>query len=566
MEQATSSLKEITNKLKLPAKSFDSLSFCSLEQEQIQAHINNLPYTNPPELCRQLYESLPQVAGLSIGPARKLAILDAFLPAVMNCVDKLTFNTAINEKTARSISLAQALLKHLAEGYKSTAVEASRSEEVIPKLLASSIFSAMSVLNRSIFNCWQCYLATPENFWPEVHNLYKLARKFNLETQAVTLPGSSQQVALRSAYLKPLLMSSINPGRYTPADLRTIFQELDQLTNLVDLRKGHEMGVFVVDTASSNGPVYSSRVQSTTANHLTLRTNRLVAALKMDADHDPGTARRLPERLAINLCQYWDEEQVRKDEHVDDDTEVLAIIGLAPIQRLMSRTSDLDEFLLKLDQAQHGKDYSLFSDRKPTYLQDKAQAEDAWHDSFDSTDRKFSFADRKKPEDEAIDFEKVEIKRKTERKKIRGYYATRVNTSSRGACIEFREPPANLTPGELIYLKEKASDQWRLGFIRWLQVTPRLYRLAGVEFLSGNIKPCAACIVKLDRPSSPYLPGLILINGNQTEAILPSMPFKVRQRVKFLTMESDKICPLRKVLDTTFHVTRFQYLAGVDSK
>lgn len=558
MELAKASLQTISGNLNLPAKSFDSLSFCDTEPEAIQEYVNSLPYTNPPEMCKLLYSGLPELAGLTISSERKVDILNAFLPATLNCVDKLTMSTAVNEKTVKSLSLAQALLRILGEGYKSTAVAASQESSPPTRVLTESIFAAMSLMNRTILICWQSYMATPENFWQELHSLYQLACHFELENQSVSPGPSKQPVALRSAYLKPLLISSANAGRFTPMELRSIYNALDQLTNLADLSSSHESGLFLVDTTSNAGPVYTSQAGSPSSNCLSLRTDRLVAALKIPLDENEKERPLLSERIVTNLCAYWEEEKIRRDEHQPDTAELTVVLGIAPIHRLLSRTADLDEFLVNLDQTHHGNDYALFAGRKAGHLQDMESANDVWHDAYDSMDTKHGFAAAAKPEDAPIQFKKVEVSRKPkERKKIRGYTATRINKSARGACIELRDAPPSLSPGELIYVRDKATNAWRLGIIRWLQVTPKLHRLAGVEFIPGNIRPCAACVIKVERPVSPYLPGLLLQDGKREEVILPSMPFKLRQRARLLSMESEKICPLRKITDTTFHLTRF---------
>ena len=36
----------------------------------------------------------------------------------------------------------------------------------------------------------------------------------------------------------------------------------------------------------------------------------------------------LPVRIADDLCKYWSSEQVREEEHHDDETEVTVVLGL----------------------------------------------------------------------------------------------------------------------------------------------------------------------------------------------------------------------------------------------
>ncbi len=135
----------------------------------------------------------------------------------------------------------------------------------------------------------------------------------------------------------------------------------------------------------------------------------------------------------------------------------------------------------------------------------------------------------------------------------------RINVSEKGACIEFNQPPEGLTPGELAMVREENHETWRIGIVRWVHTTPKLNRLAGMEFLpEGQPTPCAACVVNIGRAVSPYLPGLLFetLEGEQV-LLVPSMPFKAQNRVRILSMEGEFVTQLRRALESTFHLSRF---------
>jgi hypothetical protein len=561
MQARPSNLDELLDNLRLPRQSTESLSFCNADSEALKQYIHQLPYTDPPTLCGQLYRNIPEVAGLKAEPAKKQRLLDLLQPVALDCTEKLTRNLAVNEKNTRVLSLSVAILRSLAEGYKAIIVDNCGRDDMLPGTLVNSIQGALSVMNRLLLTCWQTYIQPPGNFWQELHSLYQLARGFELDTTPATAtPFQGQSV--RTAYLKPLLLACANPGHYTPTELRSIFDFLDNGAQLAELAPGSERGLFVVDTQGNKGPVYASRVSGIAKQHVRLRPDKLVNLITdMKAE---SNLKGLPVRIADDLCKYWSSEQVREEEHHDDETEVTVVLGLTRIHRLLAKSKSFEDFLIRLDQHHHGEDYKLFSDRKPAYLQDQLSAEDAWHDAYDSSDRHFTEHKEKNGSPESpLDYKPVDIRRKPTAKPIKAYPGMRINTSRRGACVELGDTVESLSPGELIAVQEKGTEDWQFAIVRWVHTTPRLNRLAGMEFLSGRPRPCAACVVRTDRPVSPYLPGLLFDPADGAlEVILPSMPFKARQRVRIMSLDGEFITQLTDTLESTFHMSRFTLEKG----
>src|SRR5690606_14481486 len=136
----------------------------------------------------------------------------------------LTKNLVLSPTTTKSLSLSIAMLKYLAEGYKSVLVNALKIPATPPNLIVSSSHSVIEVLSQILLECWECYIPPPANTWKEIHAVYQLVRLRNLESIA---PDSSRTntgaaATIRAAYVRPLLMASEDPSRYAPQELRQI--------------------------------------------------------------------------------------------------------------------------------------------------------------------------------------------------------------------------------------------------------------------------------------------------------------------------------------------------------
>lgn len=573
MQARRDAIDPLLGALSLPRRAHSALSFCSTNATALREHLQQLPPARPVALSQQLYKHIPEVAGLEAEPGRKLAMLDLLRPLAIANADKLTARLTLNEHNTRTVSLSIGILRSLAEGYKAVAVAAVHQEEVTPGLLASALHGALTAMNRLLLICWQCYITPPGNFWQELHALYQIGRYFKVDSVPVGPAANtmtSQRQTVRTAYLKPLLLACANPGHYTPTELRTIFDFLDHCAHLGEFAKGHERGLFVVDTKSNHGPVYASRMPQTTSQHLSLRTHNLVSLMQDVEQQNPQTT--LPARIRDDLCRYWSEERVRRDQHLGDETPVEVVLGLPRIHRLLSGARRMDDFLQRMTDIRGIDDYRLSGNKLPSSTRDMLSSEDPWswaHDVDETShevrhDRPLdtpleyqpSTTDsrRSRPESKPRDQEPP-----PEHDPITVHSGIRINTSSKGACVEMSDAPDNLTPGELIAVREKEGDSWLIGIIRWVQTTPRLDRLTGMEFLDRAPTPCAACLAKMNRPASPYLGGLLFDNGgSERELVVPSMPFKPHNRVIILSADNAEITQLRTALDSTSHMSRFQ--------
>jgi hypothetical protein len=481
------------------------------------------------------------VAGLNIPPGRKLALLDMVQPEAINCVLRLTKNLVLSPTTTKSLSLSIAMLKYLAEGYKSVLVNALKIPATPPNLIVSSSHSVIEVLSQILLECWECYIPPPANTWKEIHAVYQLVRLRNLESIA---PGSSRTntgvaATIRAAYVRPLLMACADPSRYAPQELRQIAAFLSTAGNLVEFAQNHLDGIFVVNAMGDKGPQYSFKVEGTTKRHFHLRTGKLVKHIEDRLSS--GTLTGLPSRLARDLCRYWSEEVKRQDHPVTENTEITLIFGLGNIHRELSGTQNLDEYLQQLaSKHRHGKP-SL------ELAQDST-----------SSHRDIFIGQTKKPGQFDIKDKPILYEESQKSKTLRKYIGRRTNHSESGARLEVDAPSEMLTAGELVAFQLGAGHQWSLGLVRWVRITPKLTRVMGVQLFRGTVGTCVISqITSASDGSEQHYPGLELSRDDNTVLIVSSLPFREYASVSFQNLAGKRTVKLMNKTTETYHIACF---------
>ena len=545
--------------LSLPRTSFDGLSYCSASSEDFGAFLKDLPHTNPAELCSKLYALLPELAGLNVPPGRKMALLDLARPEAFACVQRLTRNLTINQTTAKMLSLSIAMLRHLAEGYKSVLVKTLESPAAPPHLAVSAGYSALAVLSQILMECWESYVPPPANTWLEIHAIYNIARFKGLDTLPYqeSRVTSGARATIKSAYVVPLMIASADPGRYTPQDLRRIETFLLGNGDLVDFAQNHLEGIFVVDTQSDKGPQYSFKVDGTTNRHFRLRTFRLVKHIEERLAS--GTLSGLNDRLARELCKYWSREIKREDEHLTDSTRVHIVFGLSHIHRHLTQTKNLETYLKNLSLSKPKAHLSL------TLMEDKPA---------DHRDVFLGRQGKPSPLAPATPGQPLEDEKST----LRIYEGIRSNISAGGARVEFDAPGENLTAGELVYIQPLEGSQPQLGLVRWTRVTSALKRMVGVQFIADRPEPCAVSQLAPGTPQASvggaefpfhdsehpsaggeqYYPGMLLSLDADAHLVVTALPFRPYSSVMVHSAAGKKVTRLLSCRDATFHVSIFK--------
>ncbi len=541
----------LLGRLSLPGNQLESLTFCHSTPEGIEAFLADLPAANPPELLNRLYRAVPEIAALKGSPETRLAMLQLIEPVIFHHTDLLTERLTVTDKTARQLSLALALLKNLAMGYKSLLTDLLAANDAEPGQLATVTRLAIGALSRMLTTSWRCYITPPANAWREIHALYMVARVRGFETltpfsaQAV----NNQSLSPRAAYLRILLVAAADPARFSPRDLKLLLGFLDSHAQFAVLMDDDGEGLFVIDQDSDIGPVQRTRVARAPARAIGLDSAALITHVERYLG--PGEI-NLPPRLMRQLRRYWTSEITRTDEHRADLQQMDAVFGLSRIHRLLSRTARIDDFVTRSHAAavRSGLHIHAPGDFAP---------EKIWQDTRENepvSRGTWLRATRSNPDD-PIQF--TTNNKAVKEDPVAIHRATRINVSERGTRIELPSPPDNLSPGELVALRGADSDAWRLGLVRWTRTTANLTRLAGIELLAGAFTPCASALIKEGHRVSAYFPGFLAGTPDSGETLLlPAMPFLEGHEALTLNSQIRARVQLADTLEATQQLSLFR--------
>lgn len=203
-------------------------------------------------------------------------------------------------------------------------------------LLGSYVGAALDTLFELLLTYWHHYLPPPERLWNEAHALYQLACLQGIDTPGAAPPDAAAQ-AIRTAYLKPLLMGSLNPARHRPAEIRKIAAFVER--NAERARLGGSEGLLCIDPESAKPPTYAGERLLPGCWRLCVRG--LVLALDRETTADVG----LMPRLKQDLGRYWTRRQVRSELHRRTAQPSRMTLGLEAAHQLLTGCGDDDSLL-----------------------------------------------------------------------------------------------------------------------------------------------------------------------------------------------------------------------------
>src|SRR5690606_513956 len=146
---------------------------------------------NTGETARLLYQALVELNQLDTSADDRMRLLELIRPEVYficRSLERYFLNKPImlEERARKVANLCQALQSHLATGYKLVIAEAVQNPARDKgQLLAGALQRATHSLCLPLIRACQLYCPVPEGLWQELHQLYQLAARHNLEQSPV---------------------------------------------------------------------------------------------------------------------------------------------------------------------------------------------------------------------------------------------------------------------------------------------------------------------------------------------------------------------------------------------
>lgn len=568
--------------LRVPKPDRQELSFCEPSVRGIKHWLAGLPKANLGETARQLYQATQELNQLRTSAQNRLQLLELMRPEihfVCRDLERYFINqpVVLGERPRKVASLCQALLNHLAVGYKLIAIElAPQPGRERLQLLTISLQRAIRSLSTMLVRSTQLYSPTPEGLWLELHQLYALAVEHGVQRTLVRddLGYRVKGLSAEQSYVVALLLGSARCNQLRQQNIAQLAQLLEPWSAMVQLHTGlTSTSLFGVPTRIDGPPRYRTMFGADERrNLLGIDPHGLVKAiqtlLESPQDGAAAAALALPEGISLDLMQHvsaaWGDISERSFQRTPTSGQIKLCIGMSALHYFLAGQRAFGE-LLKRPQATRSAVFKL-NNATP----------DVWSVAFDAQ----GFNDDDMLPNEHIEFvrpDKPAAKDKTSAEPeppvpdtlFPTFEVQRIDHSPGGYCLSWPDDvPAQLQAGELLGLQDSSSQTWSIAVVRWIRQVRGSGPRMGVELIAPQAQPCGLRLLRKTDQGSEYLRALLLpeisVISRPATLIVPRLPFQEGQKVQINQNGDEHRAMLCKRQAGTSSYNQFEYqLVGV---
>ena len=526
------------SQFKLPPQDINLLSFCESNKPlRVRAWVDDLKMTQIKATGVALYKAVPEINHLKTDAKSRFELLEIFWPAVQQCLQGLAKEflqqpLILPDNAQKSALIAQALQRHLLDGYTVCAKELVSQKKLKPalqELLLNCIFRAMIAASMMMLRSSQLYTNVPNNMWLRLHALFQTAEYYEIhETPApVAVNEGSGARTIQEAYGRLIIFSSIRPNQLSQNDLFHSYRALEGWTKYVKFfpsATDDQNNLYLVDLNQDTGPILKSRFDSD-PNHrvLELDFQSIVSQLSKMTGNSRGESdwqshaqglkvpAEMPQTLLEHMLDCWSNAVQRNQDRKRADIAAEACIGLIDCHYHLSGSVDFDQFI--------------------------NPREELSDDSFltGGFDALVSSLTSKK------DVDTPKVARKTV------FDITIQNVSAGGYCVLWQgDLPNRIESGELIGIREQGRRTWSIGVVRWIRQLKNASQL-GIQLLSSQPVPYGAAVMYdmggySDHMRAIHIPSPII--ADQPPSLLTAtVPFQAGSRVRL--KQDDSVTDIR---------------------
>lgn len=523
------------SQFKLPPQDINLLSFCASNKlAKVKIWLDNLKLTQVKNTCIELYEAIPEITHLKTDPETRYEMLEAFWPVTQQSLlgllkDFLQQPLILPEPAQKTALLAQALQKHLLDGYTLCAKELVQQKKLKAQkqaILLNSLHRALSALSLLMLRAYQLYTPIPPSMWLRAHTLYQVAEYYDLHDRPAPVAVGTGAQTITEQYVRLVVMGSIRPNQLAQNDIAIAYRALESWARHVQLHPSateDESNLFLVDLHQDAGPVSKSRFDGD-PNHrvMELDFHSLVGQLcKLTGNRpNPGAdwlgqmpsvtaPPDMPSSLIDHMLHCWGNPAQRRQDRRRIDVEIDACVGLIDCHYQLCGSVEFDRFINPKDE--------ILGDSFLSGGFDALIASMSGKKSIDSP----------KPARQTT------------------YRVVLQNQSSGGYCIFWQGdlPTSRVEAGELIGLREPDRRVWSIGVVRWIRQLKGGSQL-GIQVLTHQPVPYgAACVMDMggqtDFMRAIHIPTPVM-EDQPPSLLTASVPFQENMRLK-LKQDGDVI-------------------------
>lgn len=513
----------LINQIPLPKQELKKLSFCSSNKvSRVAEWANYLRPTQFQQTSALLYQALPEINKLKASAQNRFEILEILRPYVQSTIVGLSKQflhqpIALPTEAQKSVIIAQALQKHMIDGYLIVIRDAISTKKAKPAELvffAAALHRAITGIGLVFLRSYQIYAQAPRGLWLSMHSLFRIADQYDLlDTRIADDNQAMVKVStIQSAYLQTALLASARPHQLSQNDVRAIYDVFAEWAEYVrfelDLSDDPDC-FYYVNLDKDSGPLYKSRCAEDEVSNLKieLKLNVLLGQLAKqtgDAIEEVGASvlkvpKEITKPVLHHLLDAWGNIAQRKQERRSTQITAELCIGLSDCHYYLSNGVNFENF--------------TNIDSRGSAIPNSSSSGFTPKDVFDSDNG----ADSDMPP-----ITRVEVQ----------------NTSQGGYCLLWKSTtPLKVQSGDVVSVKELGKRSWVIGVVRWIRQKKQSSQL-GVQVLAEKVQPYAVAQNYDMGGYSDYMRALYIPASPFTDSpeclIIPSAPFQPMDRVKVL--------------------------------
>ncbi|MCO8167755.1 molecular chaperone [Pseudomonas sp. 21LCFQ02] len=557
--------------LRVSTPTQSSLTFCEANPRDLKRWISTLPKANLGEMARQLYQGLSELNQLLTSSDNRLLLLEELRPEVYfvcKHLERHFLNQAIvlDERPRKVANLCQALQNHLATGYKliinSIAPRYTRENSA---LLTTALQRAAHCLNGPLIRASQLYCPVQDGLWLELHQIYQIARQYQLHQMPVNEPQAVhvRKLSIEQTYIISLMMGSSRCNQMRQLNIGKLGEVLEAWSSMVKLQAANEPGtLFALDPAADKPPLYRTLFDEQLLPRL-LGINPLALAvtleqyLELPAEQRSQSGLSVPPGVSTDLIQHlaaaWGDVAERTFQRMAGHGTLKICIGMSALHYYLAGKKSFSE-LLQLPAVIQAADFTLKVANE--------NSDDPWSQAFD--------AHRGGTSSTLLPFEEIEYPQVdadhdpgNAQHDFPMFELSIVNHSPGGYCLAWhKEVPTQLQAGELVGIQDESAQNWSIAIVRWVRQVRSGGTQMGIELIAPFAQPCGMQLIR-EEQNSQYLRSLMLPEVRAMSKpplmLAPRLPFKEDSKVLININGEEKRAALKTRHIASASYNQFEY-------
>lgn len=557
--------------LRVPAPTQSSLTFCEANPRDLKRWISTLPKANLGEMARQLYQGLSELNQLLTSSDNRLLMLEELRPEVYfvcKHLERHFLNQAIvlDERPRKVANLCQALQNHLATGYKliinSIAPRYTRENTT---LLTTALQRAAHCLNGPLIRASQLYCPVQDGLWLELHQIYQIARHYQLHQVQVNEPQAIhvRKLSIEQTYTISLMMGSSRCNQMRQLNIGKLGEVLEIWSSMVKLQAASEQGsLFALDPAVDKPPLYRTLFDEQVLPRL-LGINPLALAVALEQYLELPVEQRSQSNLSVppgvstdliqHLAAAWGDVAERTFQRMAGHGNLKICIGMSALHYYLAGKKSFSE-LLQLPAVIKAADFTLRAANE--------NSDDPWSQAFDTQ--------RGGGSSTLLPLEEIEYPQGDSdndpgnaQHDFPMFELSIVNHSPGGYCLAWhKEVPTQLQAGELVGIQDESAQNWSIAIVRWVRQVRSGGTQMGIELIAPFAQPCGMQLVR-EEQNSQYLRSLMLPEvramSKPPMMLAPRLPFKEDSKVLINVNGEEKRAALKTRHIASASYNQFEY-------